>query len=266
MNSIKNPKVGDLFYTEVNKKNFFFQIIHISTGLPAPYDEGNYDYGYFMVVFEKSFSKLPETIEELDLIQIYNIKYKPKKTILYVSHWNNTPEIKVKDGRTNCEKYKKYKLVYFGNTTVSEKFEPEIIRDFTMPAHWDCDNKGVQISHSPDDINWVFSRLIQDEEKKNEKKKDIVPQYFTEWLEFVEADAILKTEKLLTTFETESQTKDCKNALKKCVVALNKLEDKLHFITTIEAENLFDKLIDLAIKYGLSDADADEIIENNRDW
>ena len=35
---------------------------------------------------------------------------------------------------------------------------------------------------------------------------------------------------------------------------------------TIEAENLINNLIELSDKYGLSENEANEIIENNRDW
>ncbi|MDQ1165346.1 hypothetical protein [Flavobacterium sp. SORGH_AS_0622] len=266
MNSIKNPKVGDLFYTQINRKFFFMQIIHITTNLPSPYNNGQYNYGYFMAVFEKSFSKLPQTIEELDLNRVYQIKSKPKKAILYVSHWNEIPEIKVKDGRIDSAKHKKYKFVYFGNTYVTNKFEPVILREFTLPSRNISDEKGFTISHSPDDINWIYSRLIQDEEKQNEKTKEILPKYFNEWLEYVEADAIIKTEKILTSFELDSQTKDTRKALKKCIVALNKLNEKLQFITTIEAESLVDQIIKLSISFGLNDLESNEIIDKNRDW
>ncbi|MET3028020.1 hypothetical protein ABXT06_15175 [Flavobacterium sp. UW10123] len=266
MYTLKNPKIGDLFYTQIGKKFFFMQIIHITTNLPEPYDESQFKYGYFIVVFEKSFFKLPKSIEELDLNKIYNVKYKPKDTILYVSHWNEFPEIKIKNGRIDAEKYKKYELLYFGNTNVTSKFEPEIIRDFTMPAQCKYDDNGTQISHSPDDLNWIYSILIQDEEKQHEKKKKIATKHFHEWIEFVEADAIIKTEKILCTFELECKTKNICTSLKKSIVAINRLNEKLNFITTIEAENLFDKLLSLSKELGLDDFKANEIIENNRDW
>lgn len=263
---LKKPNAGDIFYTKIGNKFFFMQLIHITTNLPAPYNIGNFKYGYFIVVFEKSFFQLPKSIEELDLNRIYKVKYKPKDVILYVSHWNEFPEIKIKEGRIDAEKHKKYNLLYFGNTNVKSKFEPEIIRDFTMPARCKHDDNGIQISHSPNDLNWIYSVLIQDEKKQNEKKKDIVPKYFKEWLEFVEADAIIKTEKILFTFELECKTKDISKSLKKCVVAINRLNEKLNFITTIEAENLFDKLLSLSKKLGFDDSSANDIIENNRDW
>lgn len=268
MNTVKNIKKGDIYYSEIGKRFYFIQIIHITTGLPAPYDSGEYNYGYFFVVLEKSFNTLPKTIEELDLNTIYRIKYKPTKTVLYISHWSKTPEIKVEVSPfyTNSEIYAKYKLVYFGNTEISNAFEPEIVQDFTMPAKFETNEKGIKISHSPDDIDWFYSRIRQDQEKQFEKKKNIQPKYFKDWLEYVDADAIIKSEKIIATFELEAETKDPKKALKKCVSSLNKLNDKLNFIMTIEAENLFDKLIELSIKYRLPENEADEIIENNRDW
>lgn len=266
MNSIKSPNIGDLFYTQVNGKFFFMQIIHITTNLPAPYNNGQYNYGYFIVVFEKSFPALPQTIEELDLNKVYKIKTTPKKAILYVSHWTESQEIKVKNGRIDSAKHKKYKLLYFGNADVTNKFEPKILRDFTLPSRNISNENGFIISHSPDDINWIYSRLIHDEEKQNKKKKDVLPKYFNEWLEYVEADAIIKTDKILTSFEIDSQTKDTRKALKKCTLALNKLNEKLQFITTIEAESLIEQMIKLSISFGLNDLESNEIIEKNRDW
>jgi len=266
MNTVKDIKKGDIFYSEIGKRFYFIQIIHITTGLPAPYDNGQYDYGYFFVVFEKSFTTLPKTIEELDLNTIYRIKYKPTKSILYISHWSETPEIKVKMGRQNSEIYAKYKLAYFGNTEISNAFEPEIVQDFTMPAKCKINENGIIISHSPDGINWFYSRILQDQEKQFEKKKNIQAKYFKDWLEYVDAEAIIKSEKIITTFELEVETKDPKRALKKCVSSLNKLNDKLNFIMTIEAENLFEKLIEISVKFGLTENEAIDIIENNRDW
>ena len=266
MNTLKDIKKGDIFYSEIGKRFYFIQIIHIATGLPAPYDNGEYNNGYFFVVFEESFTTLPKSIEELDLNTIYRIKYKPTKSILYISHWSETPEIKVKMGRTNCEIHSKHKLIYFGNTKISNAFEPKIVQDFTMPAKFETNEKGIQISHSPDGINWFYSRILQDQEKQLEKKKNIQPKYFKDWLEYVDTEAIIKSEKIIATFELEAETKNLKKALKKCVSAFNKLNDKLNFIMTIEAENLFNKLIELSVKYGLSENEANEIIENNRDW
>jgi hypothetical protein len=263
---LKRPNAGDIFYTKIGNKFFFMQLIHITSNLPAPYNIPDFKYGYFIVVFEKSFFKLPKSIEELDLNRIYKVKYKPKDTILHVSHWNEFPEIKIKEGRIDAEKHKKYEPLYFENTNVTNKFEPEIIRDFTMPARCNYDENGINISHSPNDLNWIYSILIQDEQKQNEKKKDIIPKYFKEWLEFVDADAIIKTEKILCTFELECKTKDIRKSLKKCVVAINRLNHKLNFITTIEAENLFDQIIKLSINFGLTDIESNDIIEKNRDW
>jgi hypothetical protein len=266
MNTIKQIKKGDIFYSEIGKRFYFIQIIHIATGLPEPYDNGEYNNGYFFVVFEQSFTTLPKSIEELDLNTIYRIKYKPTKSILYISHWSEAPEIKVKMGRANCEIHAKHKLVYFGNTKISNAFEPKIVQNFTMPAKFETNERGIQISHSPDDINWFYSRILQDQEKQLEKKKNIQPKYFKNWLEFVDTEAIIKSEKIIATFELEAETRDLKKALKKCVSAFNKLNDKLNYIMTIEAESLLNKLIELSVKYGLSENEANEIIENNRDW
>jgi hypothetical protein len=265
MNITKNIKEGDIFYVEINRKYFFMQVIHITENLPPPYDI-DYKFGYFIVVFEKSFTKLPQSLSELDLKTIYRIKYKPTKSILYVSHWDTLPEIKVKKGLTNWERHTKYKLQLFDNSPISESFIPEIVRDFTMPSKWKINDEGIHISHSPDEINWIYSRIEQDEQKRMEVKKNIQAIYFKQWIDDVEPEAIIKTEKAITTFNADLKTKDLRKALKKCVLAINKLDEKLSFITTIEAEDIHDKLIEIAIKNGLSEQDAFEVIEQNRDW
>jgi hypothetical protein len=114
-------------------------------------------------------------------------------------------------------------------------------------------------------IQGIIWAIEQEEKGKTKKKNSITPRYFSEWLEYVEPDCIVKTEKILAAFEAEL-SQPTEKSLKKAVLALNKLEEKLGFIYTIEAENLHEKLIELATKKGLSDKLAAEIIDENRDW
>lgn len=150
--------------------------------------------------------------------------------------------------------------------TVFKAFVPEIVQDFTMPTTCKTNAEEIQISHSPDDINGFYSCILQDQERQFEKQRNIQPKYFKEGLEFVDTDAIIRIDKIVSTFEAETEVKDIKKALKKCVVAINKLDDKLNFITTIEAEDLFTKLVKLAVKLGLTQADATTIVDQSRMW
>lgn len=53
----------------------------------------------------------------------------------------------------------------------SNAFEPKIVQDFTMLVKFETNEKGIQILHSPDGINWFYSRILQDQEKQLKKKK-----------------------------------------------------------------------------------------------
>lgn len=53
---------------------------------------------------------------------------------------------------------------------------------------------------------------------------------------------------------------------KKSVIKINKLDEKYNFITTIEAEGLFDKYTAVIEKLDISEADALQIIEKYREW
>lgn len=79
-------------------------------------------------------------------------------------------------------------------------------------------------------------------------------------------DHILKTEKVITALQLNVDAKSMGKALKKAVLALNKLDEKLGFIGTIEAEDLYECLADTAVKAGLKEEIALEIIESTRDW
>ena len=106
------------------------QIVHITKDLPPPYDV-DYKYGYFITVFEKSYKELPQTIDEINLIEIYRLKNKPKNTILFISHWDIKPEIKISK---ETDFYRKYSKSLVSKTNFLEVFYmnlPKIISSFS---------------------------------------------------------------------------------------------------------------------------------------
>ncbi len=262
MNNDSTIQEGDIFYFELNKRHYFMQVIHITTGLPAPYDSKQFNYGYFIVVFEKSYRKLPDTVEELNLETIYRVKTKPRKTLLYISNWRETSGIGILPNTINFEKNAGVRIRYFGNKPVAKKFEPELSYQFTLPVRSTTNQDGIEIAPISAGIGYLFDRIRDDQAKQ--QTKTIVPKYFNDWSEFVDAKAILKTEASLTKFEKATGNKE--KALRTCVVEINRLEDKLNFITTIEAENLFDLLIELSVKSGLAGEEAVRIIDEVREW
>jgi hypothetical protein len=271
----KNPQKGDIFYVQVNKKYFFMQVIHLVENLPAPYNTPNFKHGIFVLFFQKTFSQLPTTIADLDLQNIYQPKFIWKKMLFYFSLWGAEPHIKFDASLMRYDYKDKYALTFFGNAAVSNVLNPSIIEQFGMPAIGVDNENGIQISHSPQSIQGIIWAIEEDEKGKTKKKNSITPRYFAEWLENVEPDCIVKTEKILHDFElqeVELQELDLKviaqaeKALKKAVLALNKLEEKMGFIYSIEAENLHEKLIELSIKKGIAEPLAQTIIDENRDW
>jgi hypothetical protein len=249
MKILKDIKVGDIFYTQFSKEYYFLQIIHITKDLPPPYDV-DYKYGYFIIVFEKSFKELPKSIEELDLINIYKIKYKPKNTILFISHWDVLPEIKINPMTEDYKKHSKYEIKYFGNANVSKSFNPEILSEFILPANNTINRDGIEISHTPAGISWIF--YIFEENVKN-KEKEI-------------EEVKIKMENIIQKYEEINDKNMVKRALKKCIIGINNLNRKSNFIMTIEAEEIYSKLISISKKYGIKETETEKIIEENRDW
>jgi hypothetical protein len=261
----KNPQKGDIFYVVVNKKYFFMQVIHLADNLPAPYDAPNFKHGIFVLVFQKTFNQLPKSIADLDLQNIYQPKFIWKKTLFYFSLWGADPHIKFDPSLMRYDYKEKYTLTFFANSVVSNALTPSIDTCFGMPAIGVENENDVQISHSPMSIQGIIWAIEEDEKGKTKKRNSISPRYFSEWLEYVEPDCIIKAEKILQDFELQNKTQTEKS-LKKAVLALNKLEEKFNFINTIEAEHLHEKLMEIAIKKELSDQRARTIIEANRDW
>jgi hypothetical protein len=249
MKPLKDIKKGDIFYTLFNKQYYFFQIIHITKDLPPPYDI-DYKFGYFIILFEKSYGKLPESIQELDLVNIYVTKYYRKNEAMFISYWNNVPEIRF---NPQCDDYKKYlknEVTYFGNEKVSNSFNPKIQNEFSMPSCHTVNDDGITISHSPSYFEWIFHILENDN-----KMKKVEMEKFK-----------VKFKDIIKKFETIENKSVAKRELKKCVSGINKLDSKFHFIETTEAEKLYEKLMKISISKGLSEEEAEKIIEDNRDW
>lgn len=216
------------------------------------------------MVFEKSYPAIPDNLAGLDLHTVYQIKYKPKKSLLYVTLSYDTPEIQIvwSDGGYKQRNNAKYQLHYIGNTKVADAFKPEIL---VKDIHFTKNEDDIIISPTPVNFTYIHDRIEQDIEYRNKKCLKITPRYFTDWLEYVEPEAIVKAEKIIDKLNA-NKTDDPKKLLAKTVIAINKLDEKYHFIDTIERENIFDKLIEIAQKQNITSDVATQIIDENRDW
>lgn len=260
-----NIKHGDIFYVLVNKRYYFFQVIHIAENAAKSYGE-QYRFGYFIVVLNQTFAELPASVNDVDLTTIFQPKYIWRKTLFYFSLWNKEHCICFKRSLMHYEYKDKYRLVKFGNANVTESFSPVIEHQYSLPASGTENKDGIQISHSPLSIQMVIWALEEEEKGKTKKRNATVPRFFKEWLEYVELEYILKTEKILIQFEVVELQENAQKALKKAVIAINKLDEKFGFISTIEAENIIDQLVEISTKKGLSEQEAALIIEGNREW
>jgi hypothetical protein len=80
----KERQRGDIYYFIIEKRYYFLKIIRIDTRIvEAELNKKETWYCYYVIVFEKSYSKLPENKDEINFTNIYQIKYKPKNTLLY---------------------------------------------------------------------------------------------------------------------------------------------------------------------------------------
>lgn len=141
-----------------------------------------------------------------------------------------------------------------------------MIYDFVLPAVSTENEDEITVSHQPLSLQMLLWALLEEEKKRNAKRKNVTPLYFNSWKDEVEPDHILKAEKVSSTFQLNTDPKNLDKDLKKAVVALNKLDEKLGFIGTIEAEDLYECLLDIAVKAGLEEEKALEITESTRDW
>ncbi|MBB6497985.1 hypothetical protein [Pedobacter cryoconitis] len=254
-------KPGDVFYVKVNKTFYFLQVIHAA----ETQDQLN-RFGYFVVFFEKTFRKLPESAKELDLQRIYKPKYIWKKTILFAGIWNSEPNIKFRTDLMYQEMKSKYKLIFFDNLKVSSSFNPEISEDFSYNVQCRTNDEGIDITYNHLAWQVILWGLEQEEKGKTKKRSSTIPIYFKDWLEYVEPENIVKTEKTISTFEQGTDQTGATKELKKCVLAINKIDGKQSFISTIEAEAIIDKLIEIASGRGLNEAEAEKVIELHREW
>ena len=135
-----------------------------------------------------------------------------------------------------------------------------------MPSKCDFHN-GIQNTHQPMSIQAILKGLEEEEKLKTSKAKKIDPHYFKDWLDYINPEALIKTEKAILKYEEkEGQQRTKENALKKCIEVINKVDEKFSHIGTIEREYLVEKLIDISIAKELDEKLADNIIEENRDW
>lgn len=258
-----NPAQGDIFYVLVNQKHFFMQVIHIET--PGQPFSSMHQYGVFVVVFQKTFSQLPQSISELNLHDIYQPKYIWKNTLFYFSLWDAAPQIRFNPSIMRFDYKDKYALTFFANAAVSNTLNPSIDAQFGMPAISVDNENSIQISHTPSHIQTIIWAIEEDEKGKAKKLASVNPLYLKNWLTFVAPECIIKTEKILLNY-AQNKSDSADKSLKKAVIALNKLDAKMCFIFSVEAENLITELIEMAAKKGLANQLAEVIINENRDW
>jgi len=264
--AIEKIEEGDIYNFKLNGKYFFLQILKIVTGLPAPYDI-DFKFGYYLAVFQKTFKNIPK-IEDLDLSTIYKHKYYRKNTACYFSVWNKEPHIQFDKKLMDYKLKDKYKFSKFDNRQVKKfsEFKPLLVPQFSMPSKCDFHN-GIQNTHQPMSIQAILKGLEEEEKLKTSKAKKIDPHYFKDWLDYINPEALIKTEKAILKYEEkEGQQRTKENVLKKCIEAINKVDEKFSHIGTIEREYLVEKLIDISIAKELDEKLADNIIEENRDW
>jgi hypothetical protein len=237
------------------------QIIHIEQT-----NENRKIIGYFLVVFDKTFRSLPSSMIELDLQRIYQPKYLWKKTTLFTGIWNEEPNIIFRKDMMYYNLKDKYHLTFFGDTTVCEQFKPEIRFEFFPQNECKSNDDGIQITYQHLELQVLLWGLEQEEIGKTKKKMSIRPEYFKEWIEYVDPEKIIKTEKIIAKFENSTDHKMFLKELKKCIIAINKLDEKETFISTIEAENIIEKLSEIALSKGLDRTSIEQQIEENRTW
>ena len=264
--AIEKIEEGDVYYFKLNNKYFFLQILKIVTGLPEPYDV-DFKFGYYLAIFQKTFKSVPK-IEDLDLSTVYIHKHYCKNTTCYFSIWNKEPYIQFDKNLMSYELKDKYKFFKFDNRKVKDftDFKPPLIPQFSMPAQCMFHN-GIQNTHQPMSIQTILAALEEEEKSRNSKAKKVKPYYFEEWLDYINADALIKTEKAILKYEEKEGTQKTKeNALIRCIEAINKIDEKFFHIGTIEREALVEKLIEISIAKELNQELAETLIEENRDW
>ncbi|GHS87337.1 hypothetical protein FACS189487_03300 [Campylobacterota bacterium] len=259
-----NAKEGDIYYFELKGRYYFLQIVKINTRTKETQLYGQKRvYDYFIVVFEKSYKKISDDIKEMNFVDIYQIKYKPKNTLLYIACEYDEPELKIGWWDIMYKDKDILALNYWGNETPKNEYNPKII---IGDVSYTENDKNILISSTGSNIGYIFDRILQDIKYKNKKSATITPRYFHKWLDEIDADIIIKMEKILTNYENNFDKENAEKLLKKCILNINKLDEKEHFIGTIESENIFDKIIEINKKYNLDENVIEKIIEENRGW
>jgi hypothetical protein len=256
----ENAKAGNIYYFLLDKRYYFLKIVKMIT------DEGYF--GYFIVVFEKSYSKLPDCEDEMDFTNIYQIKYKPKNSLLYILCEFSTPELKIVRNSMGYKDRDKYELHYWSNDKSSE-YNPQIVFEAKDSFTWeelDEEENGVHLYPEWANIGYIFGRIESDIKNKNKKILNISPKYFPLWMNEVEPDIIIKMEKLFDKYLDECSKNGVEKALKKCVKSINKLDESEHFIYTIEAEDIFDKIFEVTEPFKVDESVITKVIEENRGW
>jgi hypothetical protein len=260
----KQYNTGDIFYFQINNKYYFIQIINIihETRLwPDPH------YVYFIALFEKYYKTIPNSIENIDLTNIYEIKFKPKKTLLYFFINNRNHEISMNDFEdADYDKYKNIKVYYYGNLKISSSFNPNIIIPQKMPIDHTENAKGIQVTPLGARFSFLYSRIEQDELFRENKSKKVKTIYFKNWLGDIDPDIIICMESIFVRLYGYIHHDFFMKELKKSIYKINKLDNKYGFITTIEVEDLFDKFSIMLNHDPVIKEKALELIDATRDW
>ncbi|MDR2081119.1 MAG: hypothetical protein LBP54_04450, partial [Campylobacteraceae bacterium] len=211
-----NAKEGDVYYFKINERYYFLQIIKICTKTIATKLNGQRtEYCYFIIVFEKSYKIIPENIEEMDFLNIYQVKHKPKNTLLYITcEYYDTPELKILQWDGMYKDRNIFSLNYWGNEIIKKEYNPKIILD---SVSWTVNDKKILISPTGANIGYIFNVISNDEKYKNKKSVTIIPKYFHEWSNEIETDIIMKMEEILTDYENSCDKNDVENSLGKCI-------------------------------------------------
>jgi hypothetical protein len=268
--AVGNVKEGDVFNVLINEKYFFMQVIHHEKEVIDPSGiSKKIGSNFYVVVFQKIFKTLPKSINELDLKNIYQPKYIWKNTLFYAKIWSEDQNIKF-DNQLMYYDYKdKYKLTFFANTKISTEFNPKISPQFSLQTpttHSTVKYDDLDTSPQPLAIQVLIWAIEQEEKGKTKKIKSITPLYFQEWLDYVEPDCIVKIEKIISTFINADASKIPQKELVKAVSAINKLDAKYNCIYTIEAEQIHEKLTEIAATKNIKVSEATQIIDLNREW
>jgi hypothetical protein len=258
-----SAKEGDIYYFIVEKKYYFLKIIKIDTRTVETKLNGKEKlFCYYIIVFEKSYSKLPTNRNEMDFVNVYRIKYKPKNTLLYITCEYNTMELKIDKEDALYKTKELFNLHYWLNEGDRNEYIPKII---IKRVSWTENENKILVSPTGAKIGYILDRIIDDIKYKNKKILKVSPKYFSRWINEIDTDIIIKVEKILNKYLEEYNKISVEKSLKKCIKDINKLDKIEHFIGTIEAENIFDTIMEIS-KGNYDKNIIEKIINENREW